>query len=186
MNNLGAPIELRPDHKASTADTAPRITFLVNLWLSHHPHDVSQLPPDILQALTLPSVPVPLSIQLVPDNDSVHDFKISAKTTRDSAKMTELTVPFISEESSWGIGADETSLYLKMWMPRWVLLRPLLESKSSIHIVYTRPDVAASLEYELDENAENELADEFDGMVYCGEVSRSSGPGRKNSSKAVI
>ena len=87
--------------------------------------------------------------------------------------MTELTIPFITEESNWGIGVDETGLNLKMWIPRSAFSQPLRGSKSNLHIIYARPDVAAFLEYELDEEAENELANEFDG-IYCEEVTGSS------------
>lgn len=172
--NVGAPIELRPKLKQSSSSvvtSTPRITFLVNLWLYHHPHDVGLLPNDILDTLTLTPVSAPLSIQLVPDTESIEDFKVSAKVIRDERKMTELTIPFITEESNWGIGADETGLHLKIWMPRSVLRG----MKSNLHILYPRADVAAYLEYEVDEEAEEALAGEFEGMVYCGEVSGGSG-----------
>ena len=171
MFDLGAPIELRPDSKPSSyLNDTPRITFLVNLWLHHHPLGVVPLPTEILSALTPLSSSIDL--QLIQDTaDSTDVFKVSPKIIRDESLATQMTIPFVTEESNWGIGTDETGLNLRLWLPKRALTLSSRESYSNVHIVYSRPEVAAYLEYEVDEQAEEDFTNEFDSMVYCEDVS---------------
>ena len=142
----------------------------MNLWLHHHPLDVVPLPTEILSALAPFSLPVDLL--LVQDTaDSTDIFKVYPKIIRDESLVTQLTIPFVTEESNWGIGTDETGLNLRLWLPNRALTLSSRESYSNVHIVYSRPEVAAYLEYEVDEQAEEDFTDEFDSMVYCEDVS---------------
>jgi hypothetical protein len=163
----GAPIELLPP---STTDIPHiRVTFLVNIWLHHHPSGVLPLSKELIQELDLPMSSLTLS--LLPNNIADMDsIKVGKKILRDDSQGSFKTIPFVTESSVWGIDSDQTGLLVKLWLPH--MFTPSTIHRSSFQIQYTHDDTAAYLEYEDDNEAEDSFASEFKDMAYCSEIKK--------------
>lgn len=138
----GAPSQLgtftKTNGKPVTANANNRVTFLVNIWLNHHPAGVKLAPIEILQKLPQQKAVDSSTLQLtcceavtessalteeisarkLPSaNYVIEKFSIPEKvTTNDDVGDWEL-IPFVSDKSEWGKADDETGLVLSIWIP---------------------------------------------------------------------
>jgi hypothetical protein len=176
-----------------------RVTFLVNVWLHHHPAGIQPLPGDLrdyLRAkeqeigLAFPTeLPATSYIHLVPSDahTGAAPLKItSKKITDDNGEW--LNIPFVSDDSDWGKSDEEAGIFLSIWLPNEILQGSttcptfLAATKSrlksgtastdrststgtSVELIFNDEECAARLEYEADEDAEEEFAEEVGGAL---------------------
>lgn len=167
-----------------------RVTFLVNIWIGHYPSLVQPLPQSVCDAMKGELLFDPAVITreglatFIPSSSkSIHE--VSIRTDDDSEWII---MPFVTDQSQWGKSDDEAGLDLKMLLPSCSINDYLeaielkqkrgkdkkrkAETKdesyakapsdcSTFKIVYTNNQVAARLEYEEYEDAEDELADQM-------------------------
>eukprot|EP01038_Epipyxis_sp_PR26KG_P008784 gene8784-11863_t len=120
-----------------------RITFLVNLWLNHHPHNVHMLPVDIVDNLNSMRSDATDSFtserekgsmtnegNIMHDSSSfswndlpVSEVRVSSTFTDEEELGEWESIPFVSDKSDWGKSEDETGIYLFMWRPNMDFLK---------------------------------------------------------------
>ncbi len=137
---------------SSSSSSNVRITFLVNIWLNHHPYNINPMSNDVMRmmqssssssninnsamVLTMKNQPPPVSLAVTED--------IIAQEDLGNAIM----IPFISSDSQWGKDAEQTGIVLNMWLPR---MNRSSDDNTTYHIEYASDINGCYLEYEVDE-----------------------------------
>jgi hypothetical protein len=121
---------------------AVRVTFLVNVWLNHHPAAIAPLPADIVTSLAnqitdpagnnrlrlrpmehMSFAPPTLSSSSSSSCDTfpLTSLDVTAALTEEEGDGSDLgewqRVPFVSKQTEWGKGDDEAGLALVVWVP---------------------------------------------------------------------
>ena len=101
-----------------------RVTFLVNVWLNHHPAGVSPLPPEFVSSLNgfnggLFALKLPFGIwddtfteerrlRVSPEDIDVYE------AAELKPEKCVLEIPFVTDKSQWGKAAGEAAIFLRM------------------------------------------------------------------------
>jgi hypothetical protein len=171
-----------------TDDSQPkkRITFLVNIWLNHHPANVQPLPAEIVNSvlsnshqstegaslLLSSSSPTEVCSCTIPTNVDKKEGSKKAKKSRlkeIESRMEKLLLPFVSKETTMSAGESEDEseeenpmeLLVEMYLPPWtdcVRAEQTDTPPDSYHLRYKSfPALIVSTEEGVDE--EDELAE---------------------------
>lgn len=129
-----------------------RITFLVNIWLNHHPYTINPISSDIINMINSSNTTgdyMNSAIVLTNTNQcspTVLHIDEELVSQEDSGNI--VTIPFISDESQWGKDVNETGIVVKMWLPNNYAFN---NDHGNYSIKYDADLDACYLEYELDE-----------------------------------
>ena len=130
----------------------PRITFLVNIWIHHHPSGVLPLDDSIasrLAALESASLDTSLCVMALahPVEETV---VISSMDVKDESVAGEWErFPFLSDDSVWGKDDEETALYLHAFIPSAGKLNSAISAPADSFLLrYKHDRSCARLEYE--------------------------------------
>ena len=169
----GAPIELLLPNSFSSSSSSSslplsneRITFLVNIWIDHHPTSISRLPLSLA-----PEIHENLNLELQPALNPISSIKIRRKQMLDDKQGSFLSIPFVSKASNWGIDSSEAALYLKIWLPLFAAEESQCPNGATLHFMYANASApGAYLEYEDEDENEDEDA-LGNNSAYCFEAS---------------
>jgi hypothetical protein len=122
-------------HEARLAAAAPRITFLVNIWLDHRPCGIIELSDAEVAATRIPTgnaagvAPAETvevqraralafadAVRLAPQDVAASDLLVGgdAACRERSARAQRIALPFVSRSATWGKGEGEGGLVLSM------------------------------------------------------------------------
>ncbi len=143
-----------------------RITFLVNIWLNHHPYNINPISSDIINMINNNSttgdymnstIVLTNTNQCSPTLLHINEEVVSAQEDGNGSNI--VMIPFISDESQWGKDVNETGIVLKMWLPN----NYAFNNDHGNYIIHYDADLdACYLEYELDEEElVNEVEDDM-------------------------
>jgi hypothetical protein len=124
-----------------------RITFLVNIWLNHHPANIQPLPDEIVNSIRANASVAPLSVHetlaLTPAASteiqtcvislSDHDHEKGKNEMKSAEKhplgsgvirlaeadMSQLLLPFVSKDESLEKDVEDPELMVEMYLPPW-------------------------------------------------------------------
>jgi hypothetical protein len=125
--------------------TKKRITFLVNIWLNHHPANIQPLSDEIINSIRTNTFSFPRSIReslvlhpavstevktcIISDHDEkkqeteIVENPLETRVIQSEAEMDRLFLPFVSKESHSSMKDGEESespeLLVEMYLPPW-------------------------------------------------------------------
>lgn len=179
-----------PSQISKESPSTKRITFLVNIWLNHHPANIqpisdnivnsirtnSSFPCSIRESLVLqPALAKEVPTFVISDHDErnqerkVADHQLETRLIHSEADMKQLFLPFVSKESSLPSMEDETEsedpeLLVEMYLPPWESCIQGNESLDLVHCFHMKYEsfFAQIVSPDGDEDLEEEFEDEVE------------------------